>query len=195
MNILSLVEGLLYRLSTIFFYPVILGLFFLLGRIFYSLGVFCQEGWGRFKHGAAVLTPYKRMIDALPVDTSTAAPGMDAGVFSGARSARLELRLADILQEAELKSNRSIQRARYSIKMGPTLGLIGTLTPMARALGSLSAGNLTGLSGQMITAFSTTVLGLIIGGLAYTIAHIRVKWQRQDLFILSRLAEEKLQTI
>lgn len=176
MNTLRMLEAFLYQLSAVFFYPVILGLFFLLGRSFYSLGLFCREGWGRLRQPDVLLASYAKAIESLPV------------------SGMMELQLAAILQQAEEKSNRYIQRARYSIKMGPTLGLIGTLTPMARALSNLSQGNLGGLSNQMITAFSTTVLGLIVGGLAYSIAHVRVRWQRHDVFILSRLAEEKLQT-
>ena len=87
---------------------------------------------------------------------------------------------------------QQIQSARYSVKMGPTLGLIGTLTPMAKALSSLSQGNLNSLSSQMISAFSTTIIGLVVGGIAYSIMHARLKWQRKDIYELSKLAEEKL---
>ena len=176
MTTISILETLLYQLSALFFYPVILSLFFLLGRSFYSLGLFAREGWLRIRRPDVMIQRAMEAIEALP-----------AG-----RDPRTELLLTEIIHDTEQGGQRLIQRARYSIKMGPTLGLIGTLTPMSRALSSLSEGNFAGLSGQMITAFSTTVLGLIVGGLAYTMAHVRVKWQRQDLYLISRLAEEKL---
>ena len=176
MTLFSILETLLYQLSALFFYPVIVSLFFLLGRCFYSLGLFAREGWHRVRRPNARLVTAMEAILVLP-------SGNDL---------RTELSLTEIINDFEQAAQRPIQRARYSIKMGPTLGLIGTLTPMARALSSLSEGNFAGLSGQMITAFSTTVLGLIVGGLAYTMAHVRAKWQRHDLYILSRLAEEKL---
>jgi biopolymer transport protein ExbB/TolQ len=44
----------------------------------------------------------------------------------------------------------------------------------------------------MITAFSTTVIGLVVGGIAYSVMHVRLKWQRKDIYELSKLAEEKL---
>ncbi len=175
----QLMEGFLYRLSALFFYPVIFFLFFLLARVFYSLGMFCREGWLRLWRREEVLAPVAAAIRELSA----------GDVFE------TELRLTEIIQQAEQKNSMAIQRARYSIKMGPTLGLIGTLMPMARALSSLSQGNLAGLSGQMITAFSTTVLGLVVGGLAYSIAHVRIKWQRQDKLVLARLAEERLQAL
>ncbi len=176
MDIVRSLESFLYQLSALFFYPVILALFFLLARIFYSLGLFCREGWLRLRKPDAILFPSATSIRTIPAGQT------------------LEIELAAILLKTEQDGERSIQRARYSIKMGPTLGLIGTLTPMARALSNLSQGNLGGLSSQMITAFSTTVLGLIIGGLAYSIAHVRVRWLRHDIALLSEMAETRLQT-
>lgn len=175
MNVFDSLETFLYQLSALFFYPVILALLILLGRLFYSLGNFCREAFQRVR-GRGLISRFAGSIRNLP---------------EGEPRQR-ELALAELLRAAEQRSVRPIQQARYSVKMGPTLGLIGTLTPMAKALSSLSEGNLAGLSSQMITAFSTTVLGLIIGSIAFSILHVRLKWQRQDLHALSVLAEEKL---
>lgn len=176
MDVLKTLESLLYLLSNFFIYPVLIGLFLLLAGQVFSLGIFARESIQRLKDNTWFISGYKYQIKQLK--------SSDVQV--------LEIELQHILEQAQQRSFRQIQWARYAVKIGPTLGLIGTLTPMAKALSSLSQGNLASLSSQMITAFSTTVLGLVIGGVAYSIMHIRIKWQRKDLYSISKLAEEKL---
>ena len=176
MDLLKLLDSLLYLLSELFIYPVVIALFVLLGRVIFNTGVFCKEYWLRSRKPQVFTDPFKTKINS----------------FDLANKSVLEIELNHVLEQAEQKSFKQIQSARYSVKMGPTLGLIGTLTPMAKALSGLSQGNLNSLSSQMITAFSTTVIGLVVGGIAYTIMHVRLKWQRKDIYELSKLAEEKL---
>lgn len=176
MDILKSLESILYLLSTFFIYPVLIGLFLLFVAQIFSLGIFAGESIRRIRDQQWFVKPYRQKIACLK--------STDEQV--------LEIALQHILEQAQRKSLKQIQWARYAVKIGPTLGLIGTLTPMAKALSGLSQGNLASLSSQMITAFSTTVMGLVIGGMAYSIMHIRIKWQRKDLYFISKLAEERL---
>jgi len=174
-DIFKILESSLYVLANVFIYPVIIALFFLLGKIFYSLGSFAKEYYRRSRNPRYYSSPFIEQINAIDAEDKM-----------------LEIELNVVLEKAEQKSFLAIQSSRYSVKMGPTLGLIGTLTPMAKALSGLAQGNLSSLSSQMITAFSTTVIGLVIGGIAYSVMHVRLKWQRQDLYCLAQRAEEKL---
>ncbi|WP_419802119.1 MotA/TolQ/ExbB proton channel family protein [Mucilaginibacter sp.] len=176
MDLLKILESLLYTLSNLVIYPVLVTLLFLLGKVIYGSGVFCREYWLRSKSPAFFIGQFINEINNMRPD--------DASI--------VEIELNHVLEKAGQKSMQQIQAARYSVKMGPTLGLIGTLTPMAKALSSLSQGNLNSLSSQMISAFSTTIIGLVVGGIAYSIMHARLKWQRKDIYELSKLAEEKL---
>jgi biopolymer transport protein ExbB/TolQ len=176
MDVLKILESLLYQLSNLVIYPVIIALFLLVGRVIYTSGVFCREYWLRSRSPQFFTQPFINEINAISPD--------DVAIT--------EIELNHVLEQAGQKSSQQIQAARYSVKMGPTLGLIGTLTPMAKALSGLSQGNLNSLSSQMITAFSTTVIGLVVGGIAYSVMHVRLKWQRKDIYELSKLAEEKL---
>jgi len=167
-------EKFLYILSAIFYYPVVLVLLFLFARSIIDLGGFCREAWLRKKQRDYFTAPFQQEMQLL----------------QHLQPANMELTLQTMLHDAEAVSQRRIRAARYIIKMGPTLGLVGTLTPMARALSTLSQGDLSALGNQMMTAFSTTVLGLVTGGIAFTIMHVRSGWQKKDLFRLSRTAEE-----
>ncbi|OJU28252.1 MAG: hypothetical protein BGN92_03860 [Sphingobacteriales bacterium 41-5] len=167
------IEKVLYLLSEFFYIPVVATLFLLLAFLTFSLGEFLAEALRRTKN--------KNYYIAAKLQEMQPAKDMS--------SPEAEAMLEHIIHEQQNPNTRKINAARYCVKIGPTAGLIGTLTPMAKALAGLSEGNLNSLSGQMITAFSTTVLGLIIGGIAYSVAHVRIKWQKHDRYKLGVEAE------
>ncbi|MCF3108101.1 MotA/TolQ/ExbB proton channel family protein [Niabella sp. CC-SYL272] len=167
------IDRFLYLLSTFFYIPVVVGLIFLLLFILFQFGQF-------------LAVAYKRLRDKHSTTTAYIAR-MQQG--SAPDPAKTEIALRVLIHQQQHRNARKIQAARYCVKIGPTAGLIGTLTPMAKALAGLSQGDLTSLAGQMITAFSTTVLGLIIGGIGYSIAHVRIKWQQADRYRLELEAE------
>jgi len=58
---------------------------------------------------------------------------------------------------------------------------MGTLIPMGPALISLSQGDIEQMANSLVIAFSTTVIGLAVGGICYATYVIRTRWYRQDL--------------
>ncbi|HIE31075.1 MAG TPA: MotA/TolQ/ExbB proton channel family protein, partial [Methanosarcinales archaeon] len=64
-----------------------------------------------------------------------------------------------------------------------------TLIPMGPALIGLSAGNIQQLAANLVIAFSTTVLGLLAGGVAYCILLVKKKWYTQDLSDMEYVVE------
>ena len=92
-----------------------------------------------------------------------------------------------LLGEAELAT------ARLLIRLGPSLGLIGTLIPMGPALAGLANGDLVSLSQNMQVAFSTTVLGVLIGGIGFVLYQSRKQRIARGMhkleFILHYVAE------
>ena len=80
------------------------------------------------------------------------------------------------------------------VKVGPSMGLLGTLIPMGTSLASLATGNLEAMAGQMVVAFTTTIIGLATGTLAYVVAAARQGWVnesiREQRFLAERIATE-----
>ena len=72
------------------------------------------------------------------------------------------------------------------------MGLLGTLIPMGQSLASLAAGNLEAMAGQMIVAFTTTIIGLATGTLAYVVATVRLNWVNESVREQRYLAEKIL---
>jgi biopolymer transport protein ExbB/TolQ len=68
-------------------------------------------------------------------------------------------------------------------------GLMGTLIPLGPALMGLTSGDIQQLATNMVVAFSTTVLGLLTGGIAYAIVVVKKRWYTQDLSDMEYVVE------
>jgi len=98
-----------------------------------------------------------------------------------AKTEELSTEAEKLIQDYELKIADGLTHVRLVTRIGPMLGLMGTLIPLGPALMGLSAGNIQQLAANLVIAFSTTVLGLFAGGVAYCILLIKTKWYLQDL--------------
>jgi biopolymer transport protein ExbB/TolQ len=97
-------------------------------------------------------------------------------------------RMAKILADFDLGSLRRLERTRMMVRFGPALGLMGTLIPLSPALEGLANGNVNLLSENLRVAFSVTVLGLLIGAVAYAVSLVRDRLYAQDLSDLEYVA-------
>ena len=94
-----------------------------------------------------------------------------------------------ILQDYELKIAKELEIPKILARIGPMLGLMGTLIPLGPALMALSKGNVELLATNLITAFATTVLGLIVGGVGYISSLVKKRWYLQDLSDMEYIAK------
>src|SRR5262249_18729220 len=63
--------------------------------------------------------------------------------------------LENTVAEHEEKLRHALDGPRALVKLGPSLGLIGTLIPMGSSLAAMAGGNLQAMAGQMVVAFTT----------------------------------------
>jgi biopolymer transport protein ExbB/TolQ len=96
--------------------------------------------------------------------------------------------MAKILADFDLQSLRKLERTRMLVRFGPALGLMGTLIPLSPALEGLAKGNVKLLTENLRVAFSVTVLGLLIGAIAFSISLVRDRLYAQDLSDLEYVA-------
>ncbi len=93
----------------------------------------------------------------------------------------LDIRAEKTLQQYEMMTSGQLDKTRLMIRIGPMLGLMGTLIPMGPALLALTKGDLTQMANCLIIAFGTTVSGLAVGVFAYVISMARERWYAQDV--------------
>jgi len=102
-----------------------------------------------------------------------------------------ETMLAKALADHDFRAMRRLERTRLLVRAGPALGLMGTLIPLSPALAGLAAGDVATLSENLRVAFSVTVLGLLIGAVAFGLSLVRDRLYGQDLsdleFVANRL--------
>lgn len=103
-----------------------------------------------------------------------------AGIVEQIGRPDAEARIAKRLAEYDYRSLRRLERTRILVRMGPALGLMGTLIPLSPALGGLADGDVTTLTDNLRVAFSVTVAGLLVGAIAFGISLVRDRLYAQD---------------
>jgi biopolymer transport protein ExbB/TolQ len=89
--------------------------------------------------------------------------------------------IENLLQTTTLALWKSLDRLRMLVRSAPSLGLIGTLIPMGTGLAALGQGDMTRLASDLVIAFTTTVVGLAVGTLAFVFYMVRRRWIEEDI--------------
>lgn len=97
-----------------------------------------------------------------------------------------------LIEAEESKLAKSIERTDIVTRIGPTLGLMGTLIPMGPGLAALGAGDVNTLANAIIVAFDTTVVGIGAGAVGYFVSKVRRRWYEEDLSNLDALIDALL---
>ncbi len=97
-----------------------------------------------------------------------------------------------LVEYEEEKIDKTLQRTDIITRVGPTLGLMGTLIPMGPGLAALGAGDVNTLAESLTLAFNTTIVGIGSGALCYVIGKIRSGWYDRYLSDLDALSDAVL---
>lgn len=100
-----------------------------------------------------------------------------------------------LFEEEQDKIEKNLQKTDIVTKIGPTLGLMGTLIPMGPGLAALGSGDVNTLASAIIVAFDTTVVGIGAGALAYVISKIRRRWYSEYIANIDVLTDVVLTRI
>ena len=97
-----------------------------------------------------------------------------------------------LIEFEENKFTKKIEKTDVVTRIGPTLGLMGTLIPMGPGLAALGSGDVNTLANAIIVAFDTTVVGIGAGAVAYFVSKVRRRWYEEYLSNLDALADALL---
>lgn len=95
----------------------------------------------------------------------------------------------EIVEDEEIKLLKKMQLTDIISKIAPALGLMGTLIPLGPGLLALGSGDTQTLAESLIIAFDTTILGMAVASLSFTVSRIRKGWYIKDVDTLDNLAE------
>lgn len=204
---------LFYQLANAFFYPVAFALLALFAYSLLDLGRLLFAVWRRRQDARTDLPALARALarrftdaDWETTDETDAPRGLpaDVPVSSSVRQfwTRVEERLRDVdstedidlwldetLRGEEIKITSRLDRSRAFVRIGPMLGLAGTIIPLGPALQELLAGNMAGMVNHLVVGFGAVVCGLVLSGIAYYVTLVRERWARVDIKEMEDLAE------
>ena len=97
-----------------------------------------------------------------------------------------------LIEFEENKFAKRLEKTDVVTRIGPTLGLMGTLIPMGPGLAALGSGDINTLANSIIVAFDTTVVGIGAGAVAYFVSKVRRRWYEEYLSDLDAVADALL---
>jgi biopolymer transport protein ExbB/TolQ len=191
MNVGAFLHSAIYLISTILLYPALVVLLLSFVILVVSGGAFLAEwaerarmkvpvpdDWPAILHGRKVLHHYMGATLEKLQD-----------ILNGPHPTWEEVEI--LLSRTRLRFLKKLEHLRILVRVGPSVGLIGTLIPMSTGLAALSQGDMSRLSSDLVLAFATTVVGLSVGVTAFVLHTIRSRWLESDLEILALVMESR----
>lgn len=86
-----------------------------------------------------------------------------------------------LISSFENEAEKDTSLSKLLAKMGPVLGLIGTLIAMSPALVGLSTGDIAGMAYNMQVVFATTVVGLVVSAVGLVTLQFKQRWYAKDV--------------
>ncbi len=100
-----------------------------------------------------------------------------------------------LIETEQINAAKRIEKTDVIAKIGPAIGLMGTLIPLGPGLSALGSGDITTLSQNLVVAFDAAIVGLGAAAVAFTISRIRRRWYEDQLSTLDTLAESTLEAL
>jgi biopolymer transport protein ExbB/TolQ len=174
----------LYWISNGLLAPVMIAVVFFFLRGLLLTGQFYGFYTDRLKYNGALRKAVRRLADG-DADALLALPLSNILLAQAIRQLiehrHDEIFRNKIMSDFEVNCEKDLDKNRTLSKMGPLLGLMGTLIPLGPALAGLAAGDIATMSRQMQIAFNTTVIGLAIGAMGYLTLQTKQRWYAADL--------------
>ncbi|MBQ7929099.1 MAG: MotA/TolQ/ExbB proton channel family protein [Methanobrevibacter sp.] len=102
---------------------------------------------------------------------------------------------SELISAHETKLIKKTNKTDILVRVGPILGLLGTLIPLGPGLAALGTGDISTLAQSLTIAFDTTVTGLTVGAVAYIVSKYKKQWYESELIDVETVAEAELEII
>jgi len=196
---MEIISKALFWVANSLLIPDIIILLFLFARSLLLIGSFYNQFMVKRKNDKELNDKIKNLDSTSVTDLKSALPEKDNSLFirylrdlltTPASEAYSDYLISNFENEAEKDTSLS----KLLAKMGPVLGLIGTLIAMSPALVGLSTGDISGMAYNMQVVFATTVVGLVVSAVGLVTLQFKQRWYARDvnnLDYVSRILTEK----
>ena len=167
--------------------PVVIGLILFIAFTLFSIGWWAVEYFRERRHMRVSLPA---LLDQLRAVEDGAAEAIEkSGLLRRQKDALLELTKhpdfdaatreslgANLLEREQSHYDGILKCTDLVSKLAPMLGLMGTLIPLGPGIMALGQGDTYTLSVSLLTAFDTTIAGLIAAAFCLVISTVRRRW-------------------
>lgn len=190
---MNYISDILYWISTGLLVPVIVLLIFFFGRSLLLIGSFFGQYMAIRRTTALIGKELDGLNEENVATLAERLPRKNPSLvvicmkrLLEADSAAMRQRL---LTDFEIGADKDLSTSKTLGKMGPMLGLMGTLIPMGPALVGLSTGDIASMAYNMQVAFATTVVGLFSAAIGFITGQVKQRWYLRDMTDLEFVAE------
>ncbi len=197
---LSVLETILRTIASAARIPVIVILIVFVAFSVFSIGWLIVEALRERVHLKYHLP---KLLDELKENADTIDDSiLESGLLVRQKLALLELTyhpsfdekilesMADgLLEQEQAHYDRVLSVTNLVSKLAPMAGLLGTLIPLGPGIIALGQGDTLTLSQSMLTAFDTTIAGLIAAAICLVISTIRRRWYKKYMSDLETLVD------
>lgn len=191
---MNIISDILYWISTGLLVPVIVLLIVLFGRALLLVGSFYGQYLSIRKTEALLRNELNALTPATVTELAAKLPEKSSSLVISYIRQVLEAhdspaQVQRLLANFEITADKDLAISKTLTKLGPILGLMGTLIPMGPALAGLASGDIASMAYNMQIAFATTVVGLVAGAVGFLTQQVKQRWYLQDMTNLEFLSE------
>ena len=183
---MEIISKALFWVANSLLIPDIIILLCLFGRSLMLLGSFYSQFMIKRRNDREISHRVKSLNNSNIAELIEALPEKDNSLFVRYMRDMLSNPASEaysdyLISKFENDAEKDIAVSKLLAKMGPILGLIGTLIAMSPALVGLSTGDIAGMAYNMQVVFATTVVGLVISAVGIVTLQFKQRWYAKDV--------------
>ena len=192
---MTILGKVLHSMTSVLQIPVVIILILFIAAILAATGWIISEYMNEHKHMQVQLPklldeirageqPIEEIIETSGLLKTQKEALIEITKHSDFNDLMLESLAANLLEREQERYDAKLKPTDLLSKLGPMFGLLGTLIPLGPGIIALGQGDTMTLSQSLMTAFDTTIAGLIVAAIAIVISTIRRGWYNNYMSVL-----------
>lgn len=180
------ISQLLFLVSDSLLIPDIIVLLVLFVRALLLVGSFYNQYITKYKNERQLRPILQQLTPERIEELQAVLPEKDNSLFVKYLRAILARPADDayadyMITNFENEAEKDVVTSKLLAKVGPVLGLIGTLIAMSPALTGLSQGDISKMASNMQVVFATTVVGLVVSLVGLVTLQFKQRWYAKEI--------------
>lgn len=194
------ISQILFLVSDSLLIPDIIVLLVLFVRALFLVGSFYNQYITKYKNERQLRPILNQLTPERMEELQAALPEKDNSLYIKYLRAILARPADDtyadyMITNFENDAEKDVVTSKLLAKVGPVLGLIGTLIAMSPALTGLSQGDISKMASNVQVVFATTVVGLVVSLVGLVTLQFKQRWYAKEVNQLDYITRIRNQQI